>query len=151
MTMFIIASYFNDIILDIWCMHTFVHLHLWWGLKDKNRFYVPFPLCGVVLIAHVRKTTWNIPLVNEIVFSLKMLSQINTIVFFIFNVMVNICYVFQEYCSILYLKPRMKIVIRGQKVKTKLISKSLSQTEVDVYKPTWLVSFYWTSLWSSVQ
>ncbi|XP_045196926.2 MORC family CW-type zinc finger protein 3-like [Mercenaria mercenaria] len=44
----------------------------------------------------------------------------------------------REYCSILYLKPRMKIVIRGQKVKTKLISKSLSQTEVDVYKPTWL-------------
>lgn len=35
----------------------------------------------------------------------------------------------------------MKIVLRGQKVKTKLISKSLSQTEVDVYKPTWLISF----------
>ncbi|KAK3594491.1 hypothetical protein CHS0354_030011 [Potamilus streckersoni] len=44
----------------------------------------------------------------------------------------------REYCSILYLKPRMKIVIRGKKVKTKLMSKSLSQTEMDVYKPTWL-------------
>ncbi|KAL4232694.1 MORC CW-type zinc finger [Mactra antiquata] len=44
----------------------------------------------------------------------------------------------REYCSILYLKPRMKIVLRGVKVKSKLISKSLSQTEKDVYKPTWL-------------
>ncbi|KAL3883240.1 hypothetical protein ACJMK2_029523 [Sinanodonta woodiana] len=44
----------------------------------------------------------------------------------------------REYCSILYLKPRMKIVIRGKKVKTKLMSKSLSQTEKDRYKPTWL-------------
>ncbi|KAK3594490.1 hypothetical protein CHS0354_030010 [Potamilus streckersoni] len=44
----------------------------------------------------------------------------------------------REYCSILYLKPRMKIVIRGKKVKTKLMSKSLSQTEMDRYKPTWL-------------
>ncbi|XP_069126147.1 MORC family CW-type zinc finger protein 3-like [Argopecten irradians] len=43
----------------------------------------------------------------------------------------------REYCSILYLKPRMKIVLRGKKVKTKLIHKSLSQTETDVYKPTW--------------
>ncbi|XP_052243720.1 MORC family CW-type zinc finger protein 3-like isoform X12 [Dreissena polymorpha] len=44
----------------------------------------------------------------------------------------------REYCSILYLKPKMKIVLRGEKVRTKLISKSLSQTERDVYKPTWL-------------
>eukprot|EP00105_Crassostrea_gigas_P037769 XP_019921917.1 PREDICTED: phosphatidylinositol-binding clathrin assembly protein isoform X16 [Crassostrea gigas] len=44
----------------------------------------------------------------------------------------------REYCSILYLKPRMKIVVRGKKVKTKIISKSLSETETDVYKPTWL-------------
>nr|XP_022292536.1 MORC family CW-type zinc finger protein 3-like isoform X1 [Crassostrea virginica] len=44
----------------------------------------------------------------------------------------------REYCSILYLKPRMKIVLRGKKVKTKMISKSLSETETDVYKPTWL-------------
>ncbi|XP_041353978.1 MORC family CW-type zinc finger protein 3-like isoform X2 [Gigantopelta aegis] len=44
----------------------------------------------------------------------------------------------REYCSILFLKPRMKIVLRGQKVKTKLISKSLSHTEIDVYRPTWL-------------
>ncbi|XP_052810940.1 MORC family CW-type zinc finger protein 3-like [Mya arenaria] len=44
----------------------------------------------------------------------------------------------RDYCSILYLKPRMKIVLRGNKVHTKLISKCLSQTERDVYKPTWL-------------
>ncbi|XP_061176221.1 MORC family CW-type zinc finger protein 3-like [Saccostrea echinata] len=44
----------------------------------------------------------------------------------------------RAYCSILYLKPRMKIVLRGKKVKTKMISKSLSETETDVYKPTWI-------------
>ncbi|XP_052810942.1 MORC family CW-type zinc finger protein 3-like isoform X2 [Mya arenaria] len=44
----------------------------------------------------------------------------------------------RQYCSILYLKPRMKIMLRGNKVHTKLISKCLSQTERDVYKPTWL-------------
>ena len=49
----------------------------------------------------------------------------------------------QEYCSILYLKPRMKIFLRQKKVETKLISKSLSRTETDVYKPSWLnVSFH---------
>ena len=47
----------------------------------------------------------------------------------------------QEYTSILFLKPRMKIILRGLKVRTKMISKSLSKTESDVYKPTWLVSF----------
>jgi uncharacterized membrane protein YciS (DUF1049 family) len=47
---------------------------------------------------------------------------------------------FQDYCSILYLKPRMKIVLRGRKVKTKLIQKCLSQTETDTYRPTWAVS-----------
>ena len=49
--------------------------------------------------------------------------------------------IYQEYMSILYLKPRMKIFIRGKKVKTKLVSKSLSRTEKDVYKPTWLVKY----------
>ncbi|ESO87312.1 hypothetical protein LOTGIDRAFT_107313, partial [Lottia gigantea] len=44
----------------------------------------------------------------------------------------------REYCSILFLKPRMKIFLRGLKVKTKLICKSLSQTEIDRYKPHWL-------------
>ncbi|VDI48480.1 MORC family CW-type zinc finger protein 3-like isoform X1 [Mytilus galloprovincialis] len=43
----------------------------------------------------------------------------------------------RDYCSILYLKPKMKIVLRGKKVKTKLIQKSLSQTEIDTYRPTW--------------
>ncbi|CAH1798954.1 unnamed protein product, partial [Owenia fusiformis] len=44
----------------------------------------------------------------------------------------------KEYCSILYLKPMMKIYIKNHKVKNKLISKSLSQTEKDVYKPQFL-------------
>ncbi|XP_055954352.1 MORC family CW-type zinc finger protein 3-like, partial [Patella vulgata] len=48
------------------------------------------------------------------------------------------CISLREYCSILFLKPRMKIVLRGKKVKTKLICKSLSQTETDRYKPHWL-------------
>ncbi|XP_052243709.1 MORC family CW-type zinc finger protein 3-like isoform X8 [Dreissena polymorpha] len=44
----------------------------------------------------------------------------------------------REYCSILYLKPRMRIVIQGRKVQTKLIDKSLLKRETDVYNPTWL-------------
>ncbi|XP_052243721.1 MORC family CW-type zinc finger protein 3-like [Dreissena polymorpha] len=44
----------------------------------------------------------------------------------------------REYCSILYLKPRMRIVIQGRKVQTKLIDKSLLEGETDVYNPTWL-------------
>ncbi|KAJ8389731.1 hypothetical protein AAFF_G00114370 [Aldrovandia affinis] len=42
------------------------------------------------------------------------------------------------YCSILYLKPRMQIVIRGQKVKTQLISKSLAYIAKDHYRPIFL-------------
>ncbi|KAL8581754.1 hypothetical protein ACOMHN_043172 [Nucella lapillus] len=42
------------------------------------------------------------------------------------------------YCGILFLRPRMKIYIRGVKVKTQIVSKSLSKTEIDVYRPTWL-------------
>ncbi len=46
----------------------------------------------------------------------------------------------QEYCSILFLKPKMKIVLRGEKVQTRLVEHNLSQTEKDVYRPRWLVS-----------
>ncbi|KAK0151313.1 MORC family CW-type zinc finger protein 3 [Merluccius polli] len=42
----------------------------------------------------------------------------------------------RAYCSVLYLKPRMQINIRGLKVKTRLISKSLACTAKDAYKPT---------------
>ncbi|KAM8799971.1 MORC family CW-type zinc finger protein 4 [Eudromia elegans] len=45
-------------------------------------------------------------------------------------------YSLRAYCSILYLKPRMQIVLRQKKVNTQLISKSLAKTEYDVYKPT---------------
>ncbi|XP_055954587.1 MORC family CW-type zinc finger protein 3-like isoform X2 [Patella vulgata] len=44
----------------------------------------------------------------------------------------------KEYCSILFLKPRMKIFLRGNKVKTKLMTRSLSQTLYDTYNPQWL-------------
>uniref|UniRef100_A0A667WRA7 Morc S5 domain-containing protein n=1 Tax=Myripristis murdjan TaxID=586833 RepID=A0A667WRA7_9TELE len=50
------------------------------------------------------------------------------------------------YCSILYLKPRMQIIIRGQKVKTQLISKSLAYIAKDYYRPTFVVSFQHGSL-----
>uniref|UniRef100_A0A9J8BUX8 MORC family CW-type zinc finger 3a n=2 Tax=Cyprinus carpio TaxID=7962 RepID=A0A9J8BUX8_CYPCA len=44
----------------------------------------------------------------------------------------------RAYCSIIYLKPRMQIIIRGQKVKTQLISKSLANIIKDKYKPNFL-------------
>ncbi|KAM4609446.1 MORC family CW-type zinc finger protein 3-like [Polymixia lowei] len=47
-------------------------------------------------------------------------------------------YSLRAYCSILYLKPRMQIIIRGQKVKTQLISKSLAHVAKDQYKPSFL-------------
>ncbi|XP_077977711.1 MORC family CW-type zinc finger protein 3-like [Glandiceps talaboti] len=50
-------------------------------------------------------------------------------------------YSLRAYCSILYLHPKMKIVLRGKKVKTHLITKSLRQTETDVYRPQFLNSF----------
>ena len=51
------------------------------------------------------------------------------------------CVSLQAYCSILYLKPRMQIILRGQKVKTQLVSKSLAYIERDIYRPKFLVSF----------
>ncbi|XP_060732001.1 MORC family CW-type zinc finger protein 3-like isoform X2 [Tachysurus vachellii] len=47
-------------------------------------------------------------------------------------------YSLRAYSSILYLKPKMHIIIRGQKVKTQLISKSLAFSIQDTYKPTFL-------------
>ncbi|XP_038870456.1 MORC family CW-type zinc finger protein 3-like isoform X2 [Salvelinus namaycush] len=47
-------------------------------------------------------------------------------------------YSLRAYCSILYLKPRMQIIIRGQKVKTELISKSLAYIAKDHYKPNFV-------------
>ncbi|XP_034042543.1 LOW QUALITY PROTEIN: MORC family CW-type zinc finger protein 3a [Thalassophryne amazonica] len=44
----------------------------------------------------------------------------------------------RAYCSILYLKPRMQIIIRGQKVKSQLIAKSLAHIRKDHYKPIFL-------------
>ncbi|XP_007251410.3 MORC family CW-type zinc finger protein 3b [Astyanax mexicanus] len=47
-------------------------------------------------------------------------------------------YSLRAYCSILYLKPRMQINIRGQKVKTQLIYKSLAHIANDHYRPPYL-------------
>ncbi|KAF4087301.1 hypothetical protein AMELA_G00094220 [Ameiurus melas] len=45
-------------------------------------------------------------------------------------------YSLRVYSSILYLKPRMQIIIRGQKVKTQLVAKSLAHIIKDTYRPT---------------
>ncbi|NWZ50704.1 MORC3 protein, partial [Haliaeetus albicilla] len=47
-------------------------------------------------------------------------------------------YSLRAYCSILYLKPTMQIILRGQKVKTQLVSKSLAFIERDIYRPKFL-------------
>ncbi|XP_059150178.1 MORC family CW-type zinc finger protein 3-like isoform X2 [Physella acuta] len=44
----------------------------------------------------------------------------------------------REYCKILYLHPRMKIHLRGVKIKSTNIARMLYQTERDIYKPLWL-------------
>nr|XP_013039255.2 MORC family CW-type zinc finger protein 4 isoform X1 [Anser cygnoides] len=44
-------------------------------------------------------------------------------------------YSLRAYCSILYLKPCMQIILRQKKVNTQLITKSLANTEHDLYKP----------------
>ncbi|XP_030622894.1 MORC family CW-type zinc finger protein 3-like [Chanos chanos] len=44
----------------------------------------------------------------------------------------------RAYCSILYMKPRMQIILRKKRVKTQLISKSLAFTRKDYYKPAFL-------------
>ncbi|XP_075567462.1 MORC family CW-type zinc finger protein 3 [Pelecanus crispus] len=47
-------------------------------------------------------------------------------------------YSLRAYCSILYLKPTMQIILRGQKVRTQLVSKSLAFIERDIYRPKFL-------------
>ncbi|XP_055060587.2 MORC family CW-type zinc finger protein 3b isoform X1 [Misgurnus anguillicaudatus] len=47
-------------------------------------------------------------------------------------------YSLRAYCSILYLKPRMQIIVRGQRVKTQLICKSLALIAQDNYRPSFL-------------
>uniref|UniRef100_A0A3B3V053 MORC family CW-type zinc finger protein 3-like n=2 Tax=Poecilia latipinna TaxID=48699 RepID=A0A3B3V053_9TELE len=44
-------------------------------------------------------------------------------------------YSLRAYLSILYLKPRTQVILRGKKVLAKLVSKSLTHIEHDVYKP----------------
>nr|XP_040031484.1 MORC family CW-type zinc finger protein 3 isoform X2 [Gasterosteus aculeatus aculeatus] len=47
----------------------------------------------------------------------------------------DIHYSLKAYLSILYLKPRTQIILRGQKIPVKLVSKRLKHIEHDVYKP----------------
>ncbi|XP_060785431.1 MORC family CW-type zinc finger protein 3-like isoform X1 [Neoarius graeffei] len=47
-------------------------------------------------------------------------------------------YSLRAYCSILYLKPRMQIIIRGQKVETQFVTKRLANVLKDTYKPACL-------------
>ncbi|XP_043852225.1 MORC family CW-type zinc finger protein 3 isoform X2 [Dromiciops gliroides] len=56
------------------------------------------------------------------------------------NIIPESDYSLRAYCSILYLKPRMQIILRGQKVKTQLVSKSLAYIERDVYRPKFLAA-----------
>uniref|UniRef100_A0A3Q3JUE0 Morc S5 domain-containing protein n=1 Tax=Monopterus albus TaxID=43700 RepID=A0A3Q3JUE0_MONAL len=49
--------------------------------------------------------------------------------------------VLRAYLSVLYLKPRTQIILRGKKILTKLVSRGLTHTEHDVYKPHFSVSF----------
>ncbi|XP_053483631.1 MORC family CW-type zinc finger protein 3-like [Ictalurus furcatus] len=44
-------------------------------------------------------------------------------------------YSLRAYCSILYLKPRMQIIIKGKKVETVLVTKTLANVSKDTYKP----------------
>ncbi|KAM6923955.1 MORC family CW-type zinc finger protein 3 [Xenentodon cancila] len=44
-------------------------------------------------------------------------------------------YSLRAYISILYLKPRTQVILRGKKILGKLVSKSLAHIEHDVYKP----------------
>ncbi|XP_010612369.1 MORC family CW-type zinc finger protein 4 isoform X2 [Fukomys damarensis] len=45
-------------------------------------------------------------------------------------------YSLRAFCSILYMKPRMKIFLRQKKVTTQMIAKTLSNVGYDIYKPT---------------
>ncbi|KAM9495103.1 uncharacterized protein Hap1MRO34_015402 isoform 2-T2 [Clarias gariepinus] len=51
------------------------------------------------------------------------------------NIIPEMDYSLRAYLSILYLKPRIQIILRQKKVQTKLVAKSLSMIENDVYKP----------------
>ncbi|KAF5903094.1 MORC family CW-type zinc finger protein 3, partial [Clarias magur] len=49
-------------------------------------------------------------------------------------------YSLRAYCSILYLKPRMQIILQGQKVETQYVTKTLAKVITDTYKPVCLTS-----------
>ncbi|KAJ0049939.1 hypothetical protein NL108_005252 [Boleophthalmus pectinirostris] len=44
-------------------------------------------------------------------------------------------YSLKAYLSILYLRPRIQIILRGKKIPTKLVSQELTHVEYDVYNP----------------
>lgn len=61
---------------------------------------------------------------------------------FFFHLVRFICFacLSQAYLSILYLKPRTQIILRGKKIQAKLVAKRLIHIEHDVYKPHFSVS-----------
>lgn len=48
---------------------------------------------------------------------------------------VFILFLIQAYCSILYLKPKMHIILQGKKVQTQFVTKTLANVFKDTYKP----------------
>lgn len=55
----------------------------------------------------------------------------------------------QAYLSILYLKPRTQIILRGKKIQAKLVAKRLIHIEHDVYKPHFSVSLRYVCVCNS--
>uniref|UniRef100_A0A3P9PQN5 Morc S5 domain-containing protein n=1 Tax=Poecilia reticulata TaxID=8081 RepID=A0A3P9PQN5_POERE len=60
-------------------------------------------------------------------------------------------YSLRAYLSILYLKPRTQVILRGKKVLAKLVSKSLTHIEHDVYKPQFSVSLCFLHIYSQTK
>ncbi|KAM6953332.1 uncharacterized protein FYW47_013955 [Aplochiton taeniatus] len=54
------------------------------------------------------------------------------------NILPEMDYSLRAYLSILYLKPTIQIILRKKKVLTRLVAKSLSHIENDVYKPNFI-------------
>lgn len=56
----------------------------------------------------------------------------------------------QAYLSVLYLKPRIQVILRGKKNLAKLVSKRLTHIEHDVYKPHFSVSLHYLCVFAYV-
>ncbi|XP_039674451.1 MORC family CW-type zinc finger protein 3a isoform X1 [Perca fluviatilis] len=97
-----------------------------WNLRRTSTGTTEFDLA---------KDRYDIRIPSDIYESMKDTSQQSDIVT---SYIPESFYSLRAYCSILYLKPIMQIIIRGQKVKSQLIAKSLAFVRKDHYKPTFL-------------